>query len=848
MPLFGFEGRVRGKNPVFRIFITTKAQDMNKQLPWNKILPHAGAVLIFALLSLVYFGPVVFGGKSMGQGDVYSWGGQQAENARSIEETGEGTDWTNVAFGGMPTMGGEGYNFYKGFLPRIVTGWMPMTTAGALFFYMIGVYILLCVLRCSPWIALMGAAAYALSTYNVVIIDAGHANKCWAMASMAPVLAGVILNFRGKYLWGSLLVLLFTGMHIMFSHQQITYYLLIMLVFLAVAHAVQACREKAMRRFWTGGALSLAMALISLLPSLGEWLVTYDYSKDTMRGGAVLKENLQGEKEGTGLEIDYAFQWSYGIGESFTALVPGLYGGSSHYRLSENSETYQLLRSSGQTAFAENAPLYWGDQPFTSGPVHMGAIICFLFILGIFVVKGPEKWWLLAATVISFLLSWGRHLPWLNDFLFYHLPLYNRFRTPSMALVIAELSMAVLAALAVKALLSGSGGKEAHKKDFFYACGISGGLALFFALFGKSLFDFSAETDARFPQMLIDTLQADRASLLVSNALHALLFIALAALAIWAYMKGKLQAKALTAVLAVAVVLDLWIVDRHYVGEQNFHPTRAVRTVVPTEADRLILSDPDPDFRVFNACVNTFNDASTSHFHKSIGGYSPMKLRRYQDIIDFHFSQGINVKVLNMLNTKYFIVPGTDGTPEVQRNVSALGNAWFVDSVRWVGSPDEEIRALYDFEPSRTAVIDREWEGKVGSPQAVYPALDSASQVRLALYRPNYLKYEYTASSARPLVFSEVYHKIWKAYVDGNEVPLYRVNYVLRALTAPAGTHEVELVCRNPVKAASGTIANIGSIVNILVILALLALIGFRAWKGGKKAEEGTQGASSKAA
>ncbi|MDE7357579.1 MAG: hypothetical protein K2M74_03995, partial [Bacteroidales bacterium] len=359
--------------------------------------------------------------------------------------------------------------------------------------------------------------------------------------------------------------------------------------------------------------------------------------------------------------------------ESFTALIPGFYGGSSHYALSENSETYKLLRPSGQAAFAKNAPMYWGDQPFTSGPVYMGAIICFLFILGLFIVKGPDKWWLLAVTILSFMLSWGRHLSWFNDFLFYHLPLYNRFRTPSMALVIAELSMVVLACLAVKTLVQDASQRDKFKKDLWYAWGIAGGLALFFALFGKSMFAFEAASDGSFPDWLVEALRADRASLLAGNAWHAFLFIALAAGSLWLYMRGKLKPVAASVLLAAFTIVDLWMIDRHYVGEQNFYPKRKIRAVIPSDADRLILQDTDPNYRVFNATVNTFNENGTSNFHKSIGGYSPMKMRRYQDIIDFHFSRGINVKVLNMLATRYFIVPDASGQPTVQRNVAALG-------------------------------------------------------------------------------------------------------------------------------------------------------------------------------
>ena len=808
----------------------------NIHFDWKRIWPHVGAVLMFFILSFLYFAPVVLGEKDMGQGDVHSWYGAHQEARLCYEQTGERTDWSNVAFSGMPTVGSEGTNLYNKFFPRVMMGGLPVLNAGILFFYMIGVYILLCVLGCTPWLSVIGAIAYAFATYNVVIIDAGHVNKCWAMATMAPILAGVILCFKGKYLWGALLTLVFTGMHVMYSHQQITYYLLIMLVVLAIAYGIDAYRQKQMKTFWKGGVLALGMAVVSLLPSLGGWLVTYDYSKDTMRGGAVLRQNPQGENEGTGLDRDYAFQWSYGKMESFTLLIPQFYGGSSHYAMPDDSETNLLLRQSGQQASV--LPMYWGDQPFTSGPVYVGAIICLLFILGLFVVKGPVKWWLLVVTVISLVLSWGRHLAWLNDFLFDYLPLYNRFRTPSMALIIAELSMIILAVLALKVLFSESRGSLRCKKDLFYAVGITGGICLIFALFGRSMFGFSAVGDVQYPQLLQDSLRADRASLLVSSAWRSLVFVLLAGILLWLHMKKSVKDMVAVGLLAGLVFADMWTIDRKYVGEQNFYPKRAARAVIPNEADMMILNDPelkvhpDPDYRVFNATVNTFNDASTSNFHKSIGGYSPMKLRRYQDVIDYHFDfqKGVNFRVLNMLNTRYFIVPDRQGNPVVQRNVSALGHAWFVDSVRWVDSPDEEILALYDFDPAETAVIDTVWRKQVGSSAAVYPA-DTVSWVRLTDYQPNHLKYEYFSSVGRPLVFSEVYHKTWRAYVDGKEVPLYQVNYILRGLTAPSGKHVVELRCRNEIKAVSGWMTNLGSLVNGLLILVLIALLVRNSWK-----------------
>ncbi len=789
-------------------------------------------MLIFMTLSVGYFAPLVFQNKSMGQGDVHSVYGIQQENRDCMKATGHSTDWSNMLFGGMPNTGSEGMNLYSK-VGGLVMGGLPVLHAGILFFYMLGFYILLCVLGCRSWLSIIGSVAYAFATYNILIIDAGHANKCWAMACMAPIVAGVILCFKGRYIWGALTILVFTGLHIMYAHQQITYYLLMILFIVAIAYAVEAFRKKQMKTYLKGGVVALAVAFVSMLPSLGAWLVTYDYSKDTMRGGSVLQQKPDGKPESAGLERDYAFQWSYGKMESFTLLIPGFYGGSSHYRLSEKSELYQLLRPSGQTAFAQNAPMYWGDQPFTAGPVYMGAIICFLFLLGLFVVKGPEKWWLLAVTVLSLLLSWGRNLPGFNNFLFDHLPLYNRFRTPSMALVMAELSMAVLAVLAVKTLLDNEKEKARYVKDLFYAAGITGGICLFFALFGKSIFDFSSASDAayQFPDWIMQAVYADRAGLLTGTALRSLFFIVLAAGTLWLYLKRGFKPAWVIALLSVFVLVDLWQLDRKYVGDHSFFPARSVQAVMPTALDNMILADKDPDYRVFNVTVNTFNDASTSRFHKSVGGYSPIKMRRYQDIIDYHLSRNLNVKVLNMLNTRYFIAPDASGQPTVQRNVAALGNAWFVDSIRWVNSPDEEIMALYGFEPAKEAVIDTVWRNAVGA--FAFPAHDSISDnIRLVEYYPNSLKYEYSASTRRPAVFSEVYYKTWKAFVDGEEVPLYRVNYILRGVTLPEGGHVLELKCRNPIKAASGPLTNIGSVINLLL---MLLLAGYGIWKDVKR-------------
>jgi len=801
-----------------------------KQLLTKKWFPHVAAVLFFLLLTVVYFSPVVFEGKDLKQGDVISVEGWGKDLKDYNEETGDYAFWSNAMFGGMPA--NYAYmpatvNIFR-YISIVIGLDLPFTHLKIVFLYLLGFYIFLIALGCKPWLSIIGAVAYAFASYNFIIIEAGHVNKGLAMALMAPTLGGIILTYRKKYLWGILVTLIATGIQIYYGHQQITYYLFLMIIVVALVYLAYAIREKTLKDYLKSSGILVAVAVLASLPAMGHLIPTADYTKETMRGGAVLQAT-DGQKESSGLDIDYAFQWSYGVGETMTLLIPNCYGANSHYNIGTDSNIGKVLRGSEQQAsFTRYAPTYWGDQPFTSGPVYAGAIICFLFILGLMVVKGPEKWWLLITTVISVLLSWGKNFAALNDFLFYHLPLYNKFRTPSMALVIAGVSMAALALLAVKTIMENKdrkGFKNEFLQQFYAALGITGGLCLLLALFGGSIFSFSSPIDAQYnyPDWFLSALHADRAAMLTSDAWRSLLLIVLSGGCLWLFVHNKMKTAYFLLGLGLLVLIDMWGVDKRFLNNDSFMPKRKAKAIESTSANQFILQDKDPNYRVMNLATNTFNESQTSYFHKSIGGYSPAKLRRYQDIIDYHLSQqGPNINVMNMLNTRYFIVPTNQGTLDVHRNPEALGNCWFVDDIQWVNNPNEEILALYDFNPTATAVVDIAWQSQL--PSDLAPISNEEDIITMVDYKPGNIIYESTAATPRLAVFSEVFYKTWKAYIDGQEVPIVRVNYILRALAVPAGEHTIEFKCVDEV---FNTAARISLWSSILVGLILLGLIGY---------------------
>ena len=783
---------------------------------WTKTWPHLVAIVTFVLLVMVYFAPQVFENKQLPQGDMISARGMGHDAREYHEQTGEWSHWSNSMFGGMPynvTSGVDSRSIFRPISTLMKVSFHGETTA-VLWLLLIGFYIFMLAVGSGPWLGIVGAIAFAFGSYNLIIIGAGHVTKGWVLATVPAVIGGCMLCYQKKYIVGFIVTLLATGLNVYWNHQQISYYTLLMLIPLAITYLVYAIREKKQKQFWTASAALVVAAIMAIAPAMDKLLPTWDYSKETMRGGAVLKGTEDSEAGKSGLNREYAFQWSYGKAETMTLLIPNFYGGSSNYALGEDSETYKTVKkyagSSQAKQIAKSLPTYWGDQPFTSGPVYAGAIICFLFVLGLLAVKGPERWWLLAAVIIGILLSWGRNLPSLNNWLFDHLPLYNKFRTPSMSLVMTTTAMAMLGMLALRALLK----KEVELKHIYIATGITGGLCLLIALFPGLAGGFTSKMDAQLPEWLSECLIEDRRAMLTSDAWRSLCFILLAAVGAFAYLKiEKMRSGILIALMGVLILADLWTVDKRFLNDDHFVPKKR-NLVTMTEADKQILADKDPNYRVLNLTTSTFNDAQTSYFHKSVGGYSPAKLRRYQDIIDYYFAGNINMNVLNMLNTRYVITQqGVHSNPE------AFGNAWFVQNIDWVNNPNEEISAIGNIDLLQKAVIDTCWRTKVSEGLA----MTQPASIRLTNYaNPGNLFYESESTEDGLAVFSEVYYKTWKAFIDGKEVPVLRANYILRAIEVPAGKHTIEFRCEDDLLLDTQIVSTIASCLVVLVIILLL--------------------------
>lgn len=788
----------------------------------EKTWPHMVAVLSFVLLSVVYFAPEFFENKKLPQGDVQSSLGMGQDARLYQERTGEYAHWSNAMFGGMPynmSFTQPSKSIFRKFSQYIRIG-LPANTSATLFLYFLGFYIFLIALGFSPWMGILGAIAFALASYNIIIIDAGHVSKCLVIATMPAVLGGVMICYRKQYIAGILVTLIALGLNVYWYHQQISYYLLIMIICLAIAYFVAAIYSKTIKDFFIASVILLGVAVLAIVPAADKLIPTMDYAKESMRGGAVLHGAADSDAGKSGLNRDYAFQWSYGKMETMTLLIPNFYGGSSNYPLGENSEMYRTIKkyagSSQAKQFVKSAPTYWGDQPFTSGPVYAGAIICFLFFLGLLVVPQKERWWLLVAAIIGIVMSWGRNFPSLNNWLFDHLPLYNKFRTPSMSLVMTTTAMAMMGMLALKEVFE----RKVELKSLYIAGGITGGLCLLFAFFPGLAGNFSAGVDAQMPDWLTTALVADRRHMLTTDAWRSLLFILLGCGALLAYLKwDKMKQGWLIAILSVLVLTDLWAVDKHFLNDGHFIPKKQ-HVWTPTEADKQILMDTDPDYRVLNLTSNTFNESRTSYYHKSIGGYSPAKLRRYQDIIDYYLSGRINMNVINMLNTRYVITK-----QGVQYNPEAFGNAWFVNDIEWVNTPNEEIAAIGDADLRKAAFVDTCWRSKVkGSVSMTQPA-----SIELTNYaNPGNLFYESESAEDGLAIFSEVYYKTWRAFVDGEEVPVIRVNYILRAIEVPAGKHQIEFRCKDELLVKTQSISTATSWLVAIVIVGAIAMIVFK--------------------
>ena len=798
---------------------------MNQFFKNKNVIWIALCIVVFALITLVYFSPVMQG-KRLKQHDIEMYKGMSQEIVDYKAQTGEQSLWTNSMFGGMPAwnIGVPQSSNMMTYVGRVLYVGFPHPI-GAVFISMLGFFILLLVLGCKIWISFIGALAYGFTSYLFIVIGAGHNSKAVAMAYMAPVIAGILLTYKGKYLWGTVLTAIALALEIRAGHLQITYYLLLIVICIVIGEFVEAVREKKYMHFLKASGILAAVAIIAILTCTTTLYANYEFGKETMRGKPVLTKGADNQTKG--LDKDYITQWSYGIGETWSLMIPNAKGGASAYIGNDNPALEKCDPRFRSTIAQQNS--YWGDQPITSGPVYVGAIVCFLFVLGLFVVKGKYKWVLLAATLLSILLSWGKNFMGFTDFFIDYFPGYNKFRAVSMTLVIAEVCMPLLAFLALAEIFKTPDVIKQNKQYLYISLGITGGLCLLFYALPQTFFNFLSVDEAmQFKQLqagqdgaiyttFANELEKVRVAIFRADAIRSFLYIYIAGIVILLTVSGKMNKKYMFPILALLVLVDMYTIDRRYLNNNNFIDKRkADKPFVMSEADKQILQDKDLDYRVINLTVSTFNDASTSYFHKSVGGYHGAKLRRYQDIINQYLSKrDLNYwKVLNMLNTKYIIYP-KDSQKIASKNYEAFGNAWIASDIKWVGTPNEEIDAIADTDVQNVAIVNEEFRNVVGD----FHAAPSEGTIQLVDYKPNQLKYSFDSSKDELVVFSEIWtSKGWTMWIDGVENPLFRADYILRSAIIPAGQHEIVMRYEPRIWRVGNTIQ---------LITSLLILIGF---------------------
>jgi hypothetical protein len=804
---------------------------------FKKLSPHLIVILLFVGISFTYFSPVLQG-KMLDMADITHHKGMSKEVTDFREATGEEALWTNSMFSGMPAyqISTRSNGNLIQYVAKALSLGIPRP-ANLLFLYLLGFYLLLLSLKVDYRLSAVGAIAFSFSSYFFIIIMAGHMTKALAIAYLPMVVAAVRYTYRGRMLLGGVLTALTVALELYANHLQITYYLVLILLLIGIVQFIKDFKANNLIDFSKRSGVLILAALLASATAVTRLSTTMEYGTESTRGKSELTTNL--DNKTSGLDKDYATSWSYGVAETFTLLIPNFYGGASQGELTTDSETYQAIkRAPNAKQLIKQLPLYWGTQPFTSGPTYAGSIVMFLFIFGLLFVKSEMRVWILLATIMSIMLAWGKNFMPLTDLFLDYFPGYNKFRAVSMILVIAEFTLPLLGFVALnKFLLEKDEDYETDSKvkdvktqkvshvvvkskklrSLNLAFYIVGGLSLIFALMPSLFFDFVGGQDANLAKngWPIDALQADRAGLLSADAWRSFTFITLTFGAMWMFLKNKISSKYVILIVGILVLADMWTVNKRYLNDDNF--ARKSKIQVPyqaTQADQQILRDTDPNFRVFNQSVSTFNDASTSYFHKSIGGYHGAKLKRYQELIENHISKG-NMAVLNMLNTKYFITP----KGQAQQNPGARGNAWFVNEINIVANADAEIAALDGFKPSNTAIVDTSFS------EQIIDGLDNiASSIVLTEYKPNYLKYNSNSINDGIAIFSEIYYdKGWNAYVNGELKPHFRANYVLRGMKIPAGNHVVEFKFEPAVYHVSEQIALASSVV-LLLLLAFVSV------------------------
>ncbi len=803
---------------------------------FKKFSPHLIVILLFVGISFTYFSPVLQG-KLLNMADITHHKGMSKEVTDFREATGEEALWTNSMFSGMPAyqISTRSNGNLIQYVVKAISLGIPRP-ANLLFLYLLGFYLLLLSLKVDYRLSAVGAIAFAFSSYFFIIIMAGHMTKAHAIAYVPMVVAAVLYTYRGRMFLGGVLTALTVALELYANHLQITYYLVLVLILIGVVQFVKDLKANNLTSFAKRSGVLVLAALLASGTAVTRLSTTMEYGTESTRGKSELTNNL--DNKTSGLDKDYATSWSYGVAETFTLLIPNFYGGASQGELTTDSETYNAIkRAPNAKQIIKQLPLYWGTQPFTSGPTYAGAIVMFLFIFGLLFVKSEMRVWILLATIMSIMLAWGKNFMPLTDLFLDYFPGYNKFRAVSMILVIAEFTLPLLGFVALNKFLSEDDDdyetdnkvkdiktqkashvvvKSKKLRSLNLAFYIAGGITLVFALMPNLFFDFVGGQDANLAKSgwPVDALQSDRAGLLSADAWRSFIFIALSFGAMWMFLKNKLSSKYVIFIVGVLVLTDMWTINKRYLNDDNF--ARKSKVEIPyqaTAADQQILRDKDPNFRVFNQSVSTFNDASTSYFHKSIGGYHGAKLKRYQELIENHISKG-NMAVLNMLNTKYFITP----KGQAQQNPGTMGNAWFINEITTVANADAEIASLNGFNPANTAIVD------VRFSEQIIDGLDNVgASITLTEYKPNYLKYNSTASKSGIAIFSEIYYdKGWNAYVDGELKPHFRANYVLRGMQIPAGKHVVEFKFEPAVYHVSERIAFASSII-LLLLLAFVS-------------------------
>lgn len=787
---------------------------------WKKYGLDVAAVVLFALISFAYFVPASLDGRILFQHDASAGRGMGHEQQTYFERTGERTRWTNSVFGGMPTY--QTAPSYKSTdaLSKVMDAyhlWLP-ENVWYVFAYLLGFYILLRAFDFRQELAVLGSIIWAFSSYFFIIIAAGHIWKVMALAYLPPMIAGLVLAYRGKYLWGFILTALFTAFEVKANHVQMTYYYLFVVLFMVIAYLVQAIKNKQLLHFGKATAVCAAAACLGICMNLSNLYHTWEYSKESMRGKSELVKANTANQTNSGLERDYITQWSYGIGETWTLLIPNAKGGAS-VPLSQN-ETAMKKADPNFIQIYQQIGQYWGEQPGTSGPVYVGAFVMMLFILALFIVKGPMKWALLAATVLSILLSWGKNFMPLTNFFIDYMPMYAKFRTVASILVIAEFTIPLLAMLGLKKILDTPSILNKQIKYVYISFGLTAGFCLLFALMPSVFFSnfVSAQEleamksiPAEYQGQLLANLREMRQAIFTDDCWRSFFIIVIGTFLLLLYRANKLKKSAFVGLVIVLCLVDMWQVNKRYLNDGMF-VEKSVRDnpIEMTPTDQQILQTKELDYRVLNLATSTFNENETSYFHKSIGGYHPAKLRRYQEMIETYIApemeklmksifeaQGDMTKlngdsispVLNMLNTKFFIMPLQGGQTVPLKNPYAFGNAWFVDKVTYVNNANEELEMVGKLNLRAEAVADKKFRDVLGSSCEQ----DHHAQVTMKTYEPNQLTYEVESAKGGVLVFSENYYPEWTATVDGKEVPVGRVNYILRAIQVKPGKHQVVL-------------------------------------------------------